>query len=500
MRKLRPIWALLLLSMSLPGTLQAEDVPSLARLSFWLAPERMAEFEGAYAEKVEPFLIERGLVPSSTSSRATVDSVFSRLFEFEDLAALNMAVQAELEPKLRALLQEFGTAFGTPRVDGLIPYNFSSYHVPAGPGHTVRGGPGQGHWRIYDEADAPVQLESMLQDQQGYLWFATRTSGAYHYDGQSWTNFATQDGLASDLLTAIVEDREGHIWVGTADHGVSRYDGQDWTSFTDADGLAGNQVRSMVVDRDGHLWFGTADKGVSRYDGKQFETFPTPHRLAGNAINEILQDRDGHLWFGTSEEGVSRYDGERFTTFTTQQGLTSNAINEIFQDREEHLWFLTRDGVGSYEQTWTTYTTRDGLVHRKVVSILQDRDGHLWFGTAGSGVSRYDGQDWTSFTTEDGLAANGVWTILQDREGHIWFGTSRYDGNSFAKFTAEDGMGGNIAVSSLDDRDGNVWFGAGGRGSHGQNETGGVSRYDEHGWSTFTTRDGLGHRHVRGIL
>lgn len=137
MRKLRPIWALLLLSMSLPGTLQAEDVPSLARLSFWLAPERMAEFEGAYAEKVEPFLIERGLVPSSTSSRATVDSVFSRLFEFEDLAALNMAVQAELEPKLRALLQEFGTAFGTPRVDGLIPYNFfpptTCLPVPATP-------------------------------------------------------------------------------------------------------------------------------------------------------------------------------------------------------------------------------------------------------------------------------------------------------------------------------------------------------------------------------
>lgn len=57
--------------------------PTLARLSFWLPPERMDEFATAYQEKLLPILKEHGLVESAQLSRATVDSVFSRLFEFD---------------------------------------------------------------------------------------------------------------------------------------------------------------------------------------------------------------------------------------------------------------------------------------------------------------------------------------------------------------------------------------------------------------------------------
>ena len=57
--------------------------PTLARLSFWLPPERVVEFEGLYTEKVTPLLKQHGLVESAQKSRTTVDSVFCRLFEFE---------------------------------------------------------------------------------------------------------------------------------------------------------------------------------------------------------------------------------------------------------------------------------------------------------------------------------------------------------------------------------------------------------------------------------
>ena len=55
--------------------------PTLARLSFWVPPERMAEFEAAYEKQVLPLLKEQGLVEASRRGRVTSDSLFSRLFE-----------------------------------------------------------------------------------------------------------------------------------------------------------------------------------------------------------------------------------------------------------------------------------------------------------------------------------------------------------------------------------------------------------------------------------
>ena len=40
-------------------------IPTLARLSFWVPPERMAEFATDYEEKVIPILKRHGLVESS---------------------------------------------------------------------------------------------------------------------------------------------------------------------------------------------------------------------------------------------------------------------------------------------------------------------------------------------------------------------------------------------------------------------------------------------------
>jgi len=46
--------------------------PTLARLSFWVPEERMAEFEVAYLKKVVPVLKGHGLVESSEPGRTTV--------------------------------------------------------------------------------------------------------------------------------------------------------------------------------------------------------------------------------------------------------------------------------------------------------------------------------------------------------------------------------------------------------------------------------------------
>jgi len=509
------------------------SIPTLARLSFWIPPERMSEFEAAYEARVVPILERHALTPSSERGRATPKGVFSRLFEVESPSAvveIRKALQRDLA--WTEALQDLGRVFGTAGPEGLAQYGFDLYAAPAGPGRAVSAGRGRGHWRTYDTTDGlpDIMIRSIFQDREGYLWFGSY-GGVSRFDGETFATFTTQDGLADNVVLSILQDREGYLWFTTSG-GVSRCDpstlrqarrsegaGQRFVTFTTREGLAHHDVLSALQDRNGYLWFCTVGGGVSRYDpstsselalsetkgqgGERFATFTTRDGLAHDDVLSALQDREGNLWFGTYG-GVSRYDGERFVTFTTRDGLAHNEVLSALQDREENLWFGTRVGVSRFDgRTFTTFTTEDGLADNQVRAIFQDREGVLWFGTYG-GVNQYDpsaslragGRAFITFTTEDGLAHNKVYSILEDREGYLWFGTygggaSRYDGKTFVTFTTRDGLAHNEVVSIFQGGDGCLWFCAGQIG---------VSRYDGRTFTTFTTQDGLAHDEMHSIF
>ena len=239
--------------------------PTLARLSFWVPPERLVEFEGAYRKQVLPILVGHGLKESPERGRATADSVFARLFKFN--SAPEVAAKAKTlreNPAWQAVLTDLGTAFGTV-IQDTLRYSFGVYTaparpgriVPAGPGKAVPAGPGTGRWHAYGLADGLPEgfVRAILQDREGYMWFGTR-KGVSRYDGHSFVNFTREDGLVDNHVTSILQDREGNLWFGTFG-GASRYDGQNWTSFTTEHGLVSNQVSAITQDRQGDLWFGT---------------------------------------------------------------------------------------------------------------------------------------------------------------------------------------------------------------------------------------------------
>ena len=180
--------------------------PTYARLSFCVPPERMAEFEAAYREKILPSLKSHGLVESSERGRATPDSIFDRLFEFRtpsEVAEVQEVFRGD--SALQEVLRDLGAAYGTVDPNGLIQHGFSIYAAPAGPGKVVSDGRGKGHWRTYSVMDGlPSGARSILQDREGNLWFGT-DAGVSRYDGQTFTTFSKADGLASDEVLSHEE-------------------------------------------------------------------------------------------------------------------------------------------------------------------------------------------------------------------------------------------------------------------------------------------------------
>ena len=309
------ITVLFLTSLSIP--VDAEE-PTLARLSFWVPPERMEEFERAYEEQIVPVLKEHDLVASSEIGRTTVDSVFSRLFEMESPAAVVTKWRnLQEDPTWRKVVPYLKADFGKPQSEDGYFYryfcHFQLYSAPAKPGKEVPAGDGTGHWCTYDVTDGVADVLSIVEDREGNLWFATAI-GAIRYDGQGFTAFTTKDGLASDQVRAILEDREGNLWFGTGGlgvegKGVTRYDGNTFITFSADDGLAGNEVIALLEDHKGNLWFATESNGVSCYDGTDFTTFTTEEGLVHNTVMSIVEDREGHLWFGTVGGASLRISG-----------------------------------------------------------------------------------------------------------------------------------------------------------------------------------------------
>ncbi len=510
------------------------DEPTIGRLCFWVPPERMVEFASVYQEQAVPILDKHGFVTSARLGRATVDNVYSRLFEFEDPAAL-ISKHRELwtDQAWRDLLLQLGDVFGpadigssrwVPKGDGSIRSTFHLYSSPAGTGEIVAAAPLRsnedsslwpsqwgGPWLTFvaEGSHAFAQIEAGLEDQHGDLWFGT-PGGAIRFDGAQFVRFTASDGLVHDMVNCMSKDRQGNLWFGTFD-GVSRFDGSRYTSFTVEDGLARSDVRSILEDSDGRLWFATGG-GASRFDGERFFNLTAEDGLGSNDVIAIAEDRAGNLWFGTGGPGppgetpglVSRYDGTRVITFSKEDGLADGAVISIAEDREGNLWFGTGSRAGSVEAAgvsrydgaeFTTFTVRNGLPSNHVNTMLLGQEGSLWLGTRG-GLCRYDGRGFSTFPARDGRSSN-VTSIVEDRAGQLWIGTYggvvRYSGRYLTNFTEKDGLGDDGVYRLLEDRYGHLWicYWAGGLG---------VTRFDGQTFTTFASEDGFPRKAVRSML
>jgi len=63
-------------------------------------------------------------------------------------------------------------------------------------------------------------------------------------------SYTTADGLASDQVLCIHQDSHGFLWFCTAE-GLSRFDGYSFTNYHTGDGLPGNRVRKIIETRQG---------------------------------------------------------------------------------------------------------------------------------------------------------------------------------------------------------------------------------------------------------
>lgn len=101
-----------------------------------------------------------------------------------------------------------------------------------------------------------------------------------------------------NYIVSLEVDDAGVVWAGTWGGGLARFDGKTWKNYTTADGLPGNHVFMLQRDSKNQLWVGT-NKGLARLSNDKFTVMTTRDGLFADAVFSMANSPDGSLWVGS---------------------------------------------------------------------------------------------------------------------------------------------------------------------------------------------------------
>jgi len=257
-----------------------------------------------------------------------------------------------------------------------------------------------------------------------------------------------EDGFVSSEIYSIIQDNQGLLWFGTAENGIMRYDGRKVTLFEfdsmSSDGLSHNDAGNLMLDRDGKIWIGTWGGGANLYHPKtgKFQHFINePLRtdsISSNRIQSLFHDQEGSFWLGSYAHGLNRYLGNNSFEHIekvdgTDSSLSHNRIWAIEDNDSDSLWIATSFGLNLYDKKKKTflhfYPEPDNYTPtgaNEIRSILKTSTDKIYVGTQ-QGPFSFNKKSglFTRLKTLNNEYLGQINSMIEDHEGHVWFVSSK---------------------------------------------------------------------------
>lgn len=186
------------------------------------------------------------------------------------------------------------------------------------------------------------RVSMVMQDSEGFLWYATEGGGVCRDDGRQMLVFRSDaehpDLLGSNDVACLAEVAGRYIIIGTF-HGACLLDKQDY-SISRLMEVEDKRVDDIVVTADGHWWL-TSNKKVYEYsaEGQMLNVYPGRDKY----ICRLREDSLGCLLGIEWEGGILRLENGRFVQIATEWSDSIN-LRRIMTDRQGRL--LVADGFG----------------------------------------------------------------------------------------------------------------------------------------------------------
>lgn len=236
--------------------------------------------------------------------------------------------------------------------------------------------------------------------------------------------------LPQSSVYDILEDRQGFLWFATRE-GVARWDGRHVRSWRhdpfDEASVPGNVVRTLIQDRRGDIWVTAYDYlqvpvGVARIIAPGF----TEVRRYGHAgVGIALTPSGDPLLIDSDSFWVRDPRTDRFVRWAPRARLAARSASSFSPPRSvltEKGWLWIRDADGlercrlrdppECELLWESPGGPGG-------PLLRGSDGTVWVG-AGSGLSRFHPEDPDPDSPDRIEIGTRITSLAEDAEGVVW--------------------------------------------------------------------------------
>lgn len=257
----------------------------------------------------------------------------------------------------------------------------------------------------------------------------------------------TEDGFVSSEIYSIIQDNQGFLWFGTAENGVMRFDGRKVVLFEfnkmNENGLSHNDAGNLMLDNDGRIWIGTWGGGANLYDPKigRFENFlhsaSRANSVSSNRIQSLLHDQTGIIWLGSYDGGLNKYLGngqfEHITkTGDSEPSLSHNRIWDIADKDDNFLWVATSYGVNLFNKNTQQFkhffpnpNNKTPTGANEIRSMLITKSGTFYVATQqGPFLFEPNSGSFTAILNVDQQALGQVNSMIEDQDGFVWFVTA----------------------------------------------------------------------------
>ncbi|MEM8897089.1 MAG: two-component regulator propeller domain-containing protein [Bacteroidota bacterium] len=323
------------------------------------------------------------------------------------------------------------------------------------------------NWIGQEEDWANNSFNDIVQDQNGFIWFATY-SGLVKYDGANTTVYGLHPPLANKLksgkISCLLLDSKNRLWVGTVLSGLFRYNEVDdtFTAYTEDStltdkSLVSNSIRAITEGVDGGIYLGT-NSGVDRLNPEEgtiihiTEGERTTGRLNGLNVFSLAADPNGGVWVGTN------------------CGLNKIVWDQIEKEAHIYPYFLPESENDDSEACFKFI---------KTLKVSTTEEHSLWIGT-GSGLMKVNYHpdtpahiEYVEVESQDEILnhQNFITDIFEENLHRIWIATDQglrllnpLSGH-VASFTANVlepyHLSSDLVKSLHKDKFGNLWIGTG---------------------------------------
>ena len=191
----------------------------------------------------------------------------------------------------------------------------------------------------------PPKLFTIAEGPDGGLWLLSHRRLVV-LKGNIVTEIQMPDTTRVAPKRHIVIDNTGVIWIATQGAGIHRFDGQTWKQYTTEEGLAGNTVSNIFLLEEGRLVVST-NGGFSLFDGFVWSDFIPAIAQHMPVVTSIYRSNDNSFRINyyyrdllhKPEVTSIPYDNKslRFKTLSYRMDdIAPDTTVEIFNTRIEH--------------------------------------------------------------------------------------------------------------------------------------------------------------------